>query len=289
MPECNVCFHHCNLNEGQLGLCLARRGTATAVVCDNYGRITGLALDPIEKKPLYHFHPHSYILSVGSYGCNLRCPFCQNSEISYSDTAKAMAEGSPSIRGIRQVDPVTLAELALGEKENGNIGIAFTYNEPLVGWEFVRDAAFEAKKRGLSTVLVTNGTASGEVQKELLPVIDAMNVDLKAFTDSFYDDLIHGSRGMTMDFISRAVEYGCHVEVTCLIIPGENDSPDEMAGLASFLGELGARNNTDIPLHITRFFPRYNMTDRSPTDISLIYELCEVAGQYLKYVHAGNV
>ena len=289
MPECNVCFHHCKLNEGQLGICLARRALKDEVVCDNYGRLTGLALDPIEKKPLYHFHPGSVILSVGSYGCNLRCPFCQNSEISYSETSKQMAEGRSGMRQTKKTDPITLAELALSEKEYGNIGVAFTYNEPLVGYEFVRDAAREVKKRGMHTVLVTNGTATREVEDELLPVIDAMNVDLKAFNDSFYKDLIHGDRQMTMDFISRAVSHGCHVEVTCLIIPGENDSPKEMDSLAVFLKDLGEKNHTDIPLHITRFFPRFNMTDRGPTDVSLIYELCDVARQHLKYVHPGNV
>ena len=289
MPECSVCFHHCDLKEGQLGLCLARRGTATEVVCDNYGQVTGLALDPIEKKPLYHFHPHSYILSVGSYGCNLRCPFCQNSEISYSDTVKMMAKKEASARQTRYIEPDVLAGLAYEERSNGNIGVAFTYNEPLVGYEYVRDAAREVKKLGMHTVLVTNGTANAQVEEELLPVIDAMNVDLKAFNDTFYDRLIGGSRQMTMDFITRAAEYGCHVEVTCLIIPGENDSPDEMQKLASYLGELGARCGTDIPLHITRFFPRFHMTDRGPTDVGVIYALCDVARRHLKYVHAGNV
>ena len=289
MSECNVCFHHCDLKEGQLGLCLARRGTRDGVVCDNYGRVTGLALDPIEKKPLYHFHPGSFILSVGSYGCNLRCPFCQNNEISYSQVAGMMAERSDGIRNVKNISPATLAELALAEKENGNIGVAFTYNEPLVGWEYVRDAAREVKSRGMHTVLVTNGTATAGVEDELLTYIDAMNVDLKAFNDSFYKDLIHGDRQMTMDFISRAVSHGCHVEVTCLIIPGENDSPDEIDSLAVFLKDLGEKNHTDIPLHITRFFPRFNMTDRGPTEVSLIYELCDVARQHLKYVHPGNV
>ncbi len=289
MPECNVCFHHCRLNEGQLGLCLARRGSAGSVVCDNYGEVTGLALDPIEKKPLYHFHPGSVILSVGSYGCNLRCPFCQNNEISYSDVARSMAEGRGDLRQTRHISPEVLAELALNEKEHGNIGVAFTYNEPLVGYEYVRDAAIEVKKRGMYTALVTNGTATREIEDELLPYIDAMNVDLKAFSDTFYDDLIRGSRQMTMDFIAHAVECGCHVEVTCLIIPGENDSPEEMDELAKYLADIGEKNHTDVPLHITRFFPRFNMTDRPATDVALIYGLCDVARRHLKYVHAGNV
>lgn len=287
MAKCGVCFHHCDLSDGQQGLCMARRGSADGVICDNYGRLTALALDPIEKKPLYHFHPKSMILSVGSYGCNLRCPFCQNHGISYSDEVRLTSETPEDYT--RYADPVTLAELALREKENGNIGVAFTYNEPLVGYEYVRDTAREVKARGMSTVLVTNGTATREVEDEILPCIDAMNVDLKAFSDEYYSDLIHGDRRMVIDFITRAVEYGCHVEVTTLIIPGENDSHEEMEELASFLADLGEKNGCDIPLHITRFFPRYNMTDRPATDIADIIGLCAVAQKHLKYVHPGNI
>ncbi len=288
MAECNVCFHHCKLNEGQRGLCLARQGTADGVVCSNYGLITGLALDPIEKKPIYHFHPGSYILSVGSYGCNLRCPFCQNYEISYSDETRQLSEGNGN-RSLRQVTPQVLAELALEEKANGNIGVAFTYNEPMVGYEFVRDTAREVKKRGMATVLVTNGTATREVEDEILPYIDAMNVDLKAFTDHFYKDLIHGDRRMVMDFIEHAVENGCHVEVTTLIIPGENDSPEEMEELSSYLAGIEKKSGRDIPLHITRFFPRFKMTDRGATDVDRLFMLCDIAKKNLKYVHPGNV
>ena len=277
MAECGVCFHRCKLSEGQVGLCLARRCEGDRVICDNYGKLTGLALDPIEKKPLYHFHPGSRILSVGSYGCNLRCPFCQNSDISYSDNVMNIQT--------RFVSPQKLAELADRERINGNIGVAFTYNEPMVGYEYVRDAAKEVKQRGMAMVLVTNGTATPEAEDEIIPYIDAMNVDLKAFSDTFYSDLIKGDRRMVMDFIERAVDRGCHVEVTTLIIPGENDSEEEMAELSGYLSGI----DKDIVLHITRFFPRFNMTDKAPTPVEKVLSLCDVARQRLKNVYPGNI
>ena len=279
MAICEVCFHHCNLEDGKLGLCFARRGEGDRVVCDNYGMVTSIALDPIEKKPLYHFHPGSRILSVGSYGCNLRCPFCQNFEISYSDTVK---NGKV---GVHYVSPDELVRISLDEKVRGNIGVAFTYNEPLVGYEYVRDAAKAVKAAGQSTVLVTNGTATSRVEDELLPYIDAMNVDLKAFSDHFYDKLIGGNRQMVMDFIKKAVEYGCHMEVTTLIIPGENDSEEEMSELSGFISDI----DENIVLHITRFFPRYHMTDRGPTDVTRLLRLCEIARKKLNFVYPGNV
>ena len=168
---CQVCMHRCTLSSGQTGLCGARKNENGKIVCANYGRITSLALDPIEKKPLKHFRPGSLILSVGSYGCNLRCPFCQNHEISMAGEGDVHSPYVP---------PQRLADLALEWKERaGNIGIAYTYNEPLVGWEYVRDTARLVKENGMANVLVTNGTAAPEILEELLPLIDAMNIDLK--------------------------------------------------------------------------------------------------------------
>ncbi len=167
---CQVCMHHCALEPGQTGLCRARKNEGGEIACVNYGRITSIALDPIEKKPLYDFHPGCMVLSVGSYGCNLRCPFCQNHEISMADNRSLNAE---------HVSPEQLADLALmwkERKEAGNIGVAYTYNEPLVGWEFVRETARLGREYGMVNVLVTNGTASQEVLEELLPWIDAMNI-----------------------------------------------------------------------------------------------------------------
>ena len=274
MAICPVCFHHCDLQEGATGLCMGRCCKEGSVVCSNYGRITSLALDPIEKKPLAEFRPGSYILSAGSYGCNLRCPFCQNHEISYDQTVTS---------GMIPYEEWTPEELVCAAQKlvsRGNIGIAFTYNEPLIGYEFVRDTAMLIRKRGMETVLVTNGTAERVIEDELLPWISAMNIDLKAFTDRFYDTLIGGSRQMVMDFIERAAGT-CHIEVTTLIIPGENDSDDEISALAAWLSEVERKHSCRIPLHITRFFPRFRMQDRQPTDPVVVRHLASVAGKYL--------
>lgn len=275
--KCQVCIHNCALAPGQTGLCGARKNEGGEIICDNYGLITSIALDPIEKKPLRDFHSGSMILSVGSYGCNLRCPFCQNHEISMAD------RGGPETE---YVSPRQLADTALTWKEQkraGNIGVAYTYNEPLVGWEYVRDTARLVREYGMVNVLVTNGTASQKVLEELLPWIDAMNIDLKGFREEYYRKL-GGDLETVKAFITRAAE-SCHVELTTLIVPGENDSPEEMGAQAKWIAGL----NPAIPLHITRFFPRYRMKDREATDVDQLYRLAGIAGRYLERVYVGNV
>ena len=283
MAVCKVCFRHCNIKEGETGFCGARTCDEGKVVCANYGRITSLALDPIEKKPLQRFLPGSMVLSVGSYGCNLRCPFCQNHEISWSDKALRLADKTDCLL------PDTLAELAERYRNRGNIGVAFTYNEPLIGYEYVLDAAKIIHEKCMKNILVTNGTASLAVLKELLPYVDAMNIDLKGFTDRYYTDVLRGDRKMVMDFITEAVRH-CHVELTTLIVPGENDSPDEMRQLSCWIASLETRSGggEEIPLHLSRFFPRFHMTDRQATDVSLVYRLADIAREKLKYVYTGN-
>lgn len=274
---CQVCMHHCVLSPGQTGLCGARKNADGKIICANYGQVTSLALDPIEKKPLKHFRPGSQILSVGSYGCNLRCPFCQNHEISMAKKADA---------DTLYVTPKQLADTALEWKKRknaGNIGIAYTYNEPLVGWEYVRDTARLVKEYGMVNVLVTNGTASPEILEELLPHIDAMNIDLKGFRQDYYQ-MLGGDFETVKAFISRAVK-NCHVELTTLIVPGENDSLEDMEEEARWIADL----SPEIPLHITRFFPQYHMLDRNPTNVRQLYRLAEAAGKYLAHVHLGNV
>ena len=169
----------------------------------------------------------------------------------------------------------------------GIIGIAFTYNEPLVGYEFVRDAAKLAKARGLKNVMVTNGTAELTVLEELKPYIDAMNVDLKGFTDRYYREVLGGDRGQVMAFIEEAVK-SCHVELTTLIVPGENDGEEEMRQLSRWVSGLKNPDGEDVPLHVTRFFPRFRMQDRGPTDVRTVYRLAEVARENLAYVYTGN-
>lgn len=285
MTACDVCFHHCQLDEGQRGLCGARICKKGKVRAENYGRITSLALDPIEKKPLRRFQSGRMILSAGSYGCNLRCPFCQNDQISWSEHALGGAQWAEN------VSPEELVRTAVRLKARGNIGLAFTYNEPLVGWEYVRDTAKLAHEAGLVNVLVTNGTAELPILEALAPWVDAMNIDLKGFTDRYYTKVLGGSLDMVRTFIARAVQV-CHVELTTLIVPGENDTEEEMRGLSAWVAGLkdssGNVIGRSIPLHISRFFPRFHMTDRPPTDIGRIRELVETAKQSLEYVYSGN-
>ena len=270
---CPVCPHHCRLKEGAVGLCRARRCENRQVVPVNYGMVTALALDPIEKKPLHFFHPGSRILSVGSFGCNLHCPFCQNHDI---------AEGTAKSTGAVRMSPEEILEAAVNLRSRGNIGVAFTYNEALVGYEFVRDTARLVHEAGMYNVLVTNGMAEMPILLELLPYIDAMNIDLKAFRPELYKWL-GGDLQTVLRFISRAAE-DSHVELTTLIIPGKNDDPRDMEQEALWIAEI----DPEIPLHITRYFPRHRMTE-PPTDIRKMRELMSVAKKHLKNVCLGNV
>ncbi len=282
MSVCDVCFRHCKIEENATGFCGGRMCLNGKIVAANYGKLTSVALDPIEKKPIKMFRPGTKVLSIGSYGCNLRCPFCQNSSISWSKEAfeyKNQAE---------YFSPQKIVQSALELRSRGNIGLAFTYNEPLIGYEFVRDTARLAKEEGLENVLVTNGTATQKVLGEILPYIDAMNIDLKAFSASFYKNLLDGDFQMVKDFITTAVQ-SCHVELTTLIIPGENDSEQEMRELSDWVAELEKQYNRKIPLHITRFFPTFKLTNKEPTPVSTIFQLVEVAKEKLDFVFPGNV
>lgn len=280
---CRTCMHTCNLGSGQRGICGVRKNEDGRIVSENYGCVTSLALDPIEKKPLKMFYPGSMILSVGSFGCNLKCPFCQNHQISMMRMEGDKGSLQYRMRDIVNISPQELAQKALDGQKSGNIGVAFTYNEPLVGWEYVRDTAKLVKAYGMKNVLVTNGTASMEVLEEILPFIDAMNIDLKGFQEEYYRKL-GGSLQTVQEFIIRAAQ-ACHVELTTLIVPGENDTVSEIKAEALWIArEVGQH----IPLHITRFFPRYQMQDRNATDVQLVYRLANLAGKYLEHVFVGN-
>ena len=274
MAVCAICPHHCNLNLGQTGRCRARANRDGAVVSESYGFLTALALDPIEKKPLYHFHPGSRILSMGSFGCNMNCPFCQNSHISMI--------GLPEAGQGRQMKPTQLVEAAFAERKHGNIGLAYTYNEPFVGYEYVMDCAKLAAEAGLLNVLVTNGYICPEPLAALLPYIHAMNIDLKGYREKYYRKL--GGDLETVKETIIAASKACHVEVTTLIVPGENDSEEEMRELAGWLASI----DPEMPYHVSRFFPRWKMTDRGPTPVRRVYELAKIARQYLLHVYEGN-
>ncbi len=270
---CEVCHHHCGIEDGHLGFCRARRNVGGKIVCDNYGKITSLALDPIEKKPLMRFFPGSKILSVGSYGCNFRCPFCQNCEISMADGERVK---------IVEISPQALVNRALEVVPRGNIGLAFTYNEPLVGYEYVLDCANLAHEHGLKNVVVTNGCINPRLFKDLLPFIDAMNIDLKGFSERYYK-MVGGELDLVKSNIVLASKQ-CHVELTTLIVPDENDSREEMEALSEWVASI----DQEIPLHITRFFPRYKMKDRDPTPLKTVYKLAEIARKKLVCVYEGN-
>jgi pyruvate formate lyase activating enzyme len=269
---CPICPHACVLEEGQTGLCRARKNRNGTVVSINYGKITSIGLDPIEKKPLARFMPGSKILSVGSFGCNLSCPFCQNFAIACGDEEIS----------VRVIPPEELLDMAVHMIPEGNIGVAYTYNEPLVGYEYVLDCARLMRQRNLKNVVVTNGYINPKPLEDLLPFIDAMNIDLKGFTQAFYNKL-GGKLEPVKETIATAAKT-CHVEVTTLIVPGENDSEEEMRALSSWLADV----DSDIPLHISRFFPMHLYADRIPTSVETVYRLAEIAKEKLKYVYSGN-
>ena len=273
---CGTCPRRCRLAEGEVGFCRARRAAEGRIVCANYGHITSLALDPVEKKPLAFFHPGRPVLSIGSYGCNLRCPFCQNQAISQHGEGEVHVDS---------VTPAGMAEMAKWAKRGkaGNIGVAYTYNEPLVGWEFVRDCAREVHARGMLNILVSNGCASKEVVEELAPLIDAANIDLKGRSQAFYD-WVGGDFKAVCRTIETLHSAGCHVEVTTLVVPDRNDKDEDMDAIAAFIASV----SPDIPLHVTRFFPRYHLQNAVPTRIPVLQRLAGVANRRLRHVLVGN-
>ena len=278
---CGICPHHCAIGEGGRGKCRARGTRNGKNVPLLYGIMSSVALDPIEKKPLRRFYPGSTILSVGSFGCNLNCPFCQNWEIS-------MTDGSTYLQDIdsHYLAPDVLADMADGLRDRGNIGVAFTYNEPTICWEYILDTAPLLREKGLKTVLVTNGCVEDQTAKQLLPHVDALNIDLKSFDAEIYRKTLGGDLDTVKRFIEHAAAQ-CHVELTTLIVPGMNDSEAEMRALTSWAASLPG--GEEIPLHITRFFPRYRMTDRAATERKTVLRLTEIAREKLSYVYPGNM
>ena len=265
---CNICFRHCHLKEGSIGFCKARRNIDGENVCVSYGKLTSLAMDPIEKKPLFGFFPGSYILSAGSFGCNLACPFCQNHEISMHDDMP-----------VYELSPKELCALALQQKDN--IGLAFTYNEPLISHEYVLETFRLLKEHDMKTVLVTNGCAEQNILEEIIPYTDAMNIDLKG-DETFYKEL-SGDYQTVKNTIAYCIPR-THVEVTMLIVPGKNDSEQFMRKETEWLASL----DPETILHITRYFPRYRYTE-PPTDKETLYRLKNIAEEKLNNVYLGNV
>ncbi len=268
---CSLCPQQCRLQEGKTGLCRVRTNRSGRLRTLNYGEISSLALDPVEKKPLYHFYPGAFILSAGSYGCNLACSFCQN---------YAIAQHTPPTR---YVPPRTMAELALQYRNEDNIGVAFTYNEPSVWYEYIMAAAPLIKQAGLKTVLVSNGYLAGEPLRQLLPYIDALNIDVKAFNEEFYRKMCHGRLQPVKETVESLIGK-THVEITTLIIPGLNDNPDEIEELSRWLASLDPRT----VLHLSRYHPAYRL-DLPPTPIDTIKKAQQIARQHLHFVFSGNL
>jgi pyruvate formate lyase activating enzyme len=233
--------------------------------------VSSLALDPIEKKPLYHYKPGSYILSAGSYGCNFRCKFCQNYHISM-ETPMA-----------RYIAPEELITIARESSDEGNIGIAFTYNEPSTWFEYIYDVANVPQKNDIDIVLVTNGFIEKKPLEELLPLVNAMNIDLKAFNNKFYKEVCGGNLEDVMAIIELASSK-CHVELTTLLVNGHNDSEEEVEKLAKWISSI----NKDMPLHLSRYFPNYKF-DAPATPVDRVIRSAEIAKQYLNYVYVGNI
>ncbi|TKJ40616.1 AmmeMemoRadiSam system radical SAM enzyme [candidate division LCP-89 bacterium B3_LCP] len=266
---CDVCPQHCRIEEGQPGICRGRQRYGDKLIAVNYAQAASLAVDPIEKKPLYHFMPGSVILSVGANGCNLQCLFCQNSDIS---------------QGKVPTSNLPVAELVNLAKDRGSVGVAFTYSEPLIWYEYVLDASRELHNSGSVSVLVTNGFIEEKPLKQLLPHIDAMNIDLKSIDDDFYKRLCKARLEPVQRTIRQAFEAGVHVEITHLVVTGWNDNADNISRLVSWIASV----DPDIPLHLSRYFPRYHF-DKPFTSEKFLSEALSTARKELNYVYLGNI
>ncbi|WP_434798524.1 AmmeMemoRadiSam system radical SAM enzyme [Terrisporobacter vanillatitrophus] len=269
--KCYLCPHNCSLKEGKFGACKLRTVKNNIPIVMNYGDVTSINVDPIEKKPLYHFKPGRDILSVGTFGCNMSCSFCQNYEISQNKPSSEFIDIDKLINLIINIP--------------NNVGIAFTYNEPFMWYEYVYDVAKKIKEydKSISIILVTNGFVNKEPLKKILPFIDAMNIDLKGFTQKYYNEICGATIEPVLETIKIASKY-THVEITTLMVSDENDSVEEIVEIAKFLSAI----DKSIPLHLSRYFPNYKMKNQ-PTLVENIMKAKEEAKKYLNYVYVGNV
>lgn len=273
--RCLLCPHHCLLQSGQTGICKVRTNKDNILVSDNYGLLSAKHVDPIEKKPLYHYFPGSKIFSIGSVGCNLQCFFCQNCEISQTGVSDF-----PWLKAYSSEEIVSEALLA-----PGNIGIAYTYNEPTVFYEYMLDLAKLAKSKDLKNVMVSNGYIEQEPLKDLIPLVDAFNIDLKAFTEEFYRKSTHSHLEPVKQTLLRIREAGKHLEVTNLVIPGFNDNEEIFEKMMDWIAnELGKHT----VLHLSKYFPKYQ-AKQPVTPVETMLRLKGIAQRYLNYVYLGNV
>lgn len=270
--HCRLCPQECKIPKEKAGFCQVRRNRDGKLNAENYGMISSISLDPIEKKPLYHFYPGKPILSAGTIGCNLACEFCQNWHI------------SREIAPTRPVSPEDLIQLAKKYRlEQENVGLAYTYSEPVVWYEFLLEIMPIARKEGLKNVLVTNAFLNPEPWQRLMQWTDAANIDLKGFNSEYYRRLCHGKLEPVLENIKIASSL-IHLELTTLIIPGENDHPDQIEALAKWIAAI----NPEIPLHLSRYFPNYRLS-KPPTPLETMNQVYEIARKNLKFVYLGNL
>jgi pyruvate formate lyase activating enzyme len=273
--KCHLCPHECTITPGHSGICKIRSNNNGVLLVEMYGSLAATHFDPIEKKPLYHFHPGSEILSLGSLGCNFHCSCCQNYEI--SQTGKA---GFPRLQEFSVADIVKVAKSV-----PANIGAAYTYNEPMIWFEYMFDIALEIKKAGLKNVAVSNGYVNKKPLTGLIDYFDAFNIDIKSFDEKKHKEFTGGELGFVLDTLTSIISAGKHLEITFLLVPGINDDPDMFEKMVRWIPQhLGP----DIPLHISRYFPRYKMT-AEPTSLKIIHEMIALASRYLHYVYSGNI
>jgi len=271
--KCRLCPHECIVNDGKSGLCNVRKNVNGKLYSFVYGNPVAIHLDPVEKKPLYHFFPGTRILSIGTFGCNMKCFFCQNSDIS---------QANPNESTTGKYPPSEIIHLA--SSRNGNIGIAYTYNEPVVYYEYMTDIAKMAKNIGLKNVMVTNGYINPEPLQILIEYIDAFNIDLKSFSNDFYKKYTSSTLSPVLETIISVKKSGKHLEITNLVIPGLNDDKETFREMVRWIkNECGEYTI----LHISRYFPRYKST-LPPTSIDTLNELYDIAKEYLHFVYTGN-
>jgi len=273
--RCTLCPHRCLIRDGKAGICRVRRNSGGTLIAETYGKLTAIHFDPIEKKPLYHFHPGKIILSLGSLGCNMKCQCCQNWQISQS--------ASTDYPGTGMTDPADVIKMAMSNKEN--IGLAYTYNEPTVWYEYMLDAAKLVHDAGLENVMVSNGFISADPLLEIMPYMDAFNIDLKAFTDEFYRKYTGAGLDPVLQTLKRIRHAGRHLEITCLVIPTLNDQEDRFRDMISWItSELGV----DTVFHLSRYHPAYrqNIEQTSRESLERLYH---IAREKLHYVYVGNL
>ncbi|MHC1635464.1 MAG: AmmeMemoRadiSam system radical SAM enzyme [Candidatus Methanospirareceae archaeon] len=272
--RCNVCAHHCLIGEDKWGICRTRQNIDGKLYTHIYGTVSSMHADPIEKKPLYHFFPGTFVFSLGTISCNFRCRHCQNSDISQVGVGEVYTV---------EVMPEEVVEQA---KETGCKGVAWTYNEPTIWFEYTYDSAKLAKKEGLYTVYVTNGFLSEDALNEIAPFLDAANVDVKAFSEDFYKRVCGAKLEPVLNTCERMYEKGMHIELTYLVIPGYNDKEEEIGEFVEWVVGL----SPSIPVHFSRFYPAYLMKDVPSTDIRILERAYSIAkGKGVEYVYLGNV